>query len=133
MTSSSSNPVRERLIAECANWECEKTDEAVGTLKRCGKCHLVSYCGVDCQKAHWKKIHQFYCSHRFLVEPPKPTGKIPVLFQTADGSVHQMAQKEFKERTTVLYSPKAVCKRETEISEATFPCDLTTGKMWEKF
>jgi hypothetical protein len=36
----------------CAH--CKKVGE-LGTMKRCGRCHLVCYCSVECQKLHWKR------------------------------------------------------------------------------
>ncbi|EJK53195.1 hypothetical protein THAOC_27423, partial [Thalassiosira oceanica] len=37
----------------CAN--CGKRGSDTVTLKKCNACHLVKYCGVDCQKAHRKE------------------------------------------------------------------------------
>jgi len=45
------------LVRKCA-W-CEATHLP---LSCCAKCHLVSYCGRDCQKAHWKHGHRASCS-----------------------------------------------------------------------
>ncbi|KAF7373117.1 hypothetical protein MSAN_00519500 [Mycena sanguinolenta] len=40
-------------------WVCLKTDTDVGrTLRRCGKCHLLSYCSKECQKKHWPEHKQ---------------------------------------------------------------------------
>jgi len=38
---------------------CPAVPETVD-LKRCGRCHLVSYCSRKCQKMHWKK-HKTTC------------------------------------------------------------------------
>jgi len=36
----------------------KKAEEAEsGSLKRCAKCHVGSYCSRECQKAHWK-VHK---------------------------------------------------------------------------
>ncbi|KAF2635075.1 hypothetical protein P280DRAFT_554119 [Massarina eburnea CBS 473.64] len=52
--SSSSTP--EVPIATCA--QCEASPS---TLKQCNKCHSVSYCNKDCQKAHYK-THKKECA-----------------------------------------------------------------------
>lgn len=36
------------------------SDDGLSTLKTCGGCHLVSYCGADHQKEHWK-FHKEIC------------------------------------------------------------------------
>ena len=40
---------------KCAN--CGVTAEECGQrdLKRCAQCHVVSYCGKECQTKHWKQ------------------------------------------------------------------------------
>ncbi|CZT14032.1 uncharacterized protein RCC_00007 [Ramularia collo-cygni] len=38
---------------------CGKIEE--GKMMRCGKCEVVKYCGVDCQKLHWS-AHKLVCS-----------------------------------------------------------------------
>ena len=36
-------------------------------MKRCARCHETCYCGVECQKAHWKAGHKAVC--QLLPEP----------------------------------------------------------------
>uniref|UniRef100_M4BGP8 Ubiquitin carboxyl-terminal hydrolase n=1 Tax=Hyaloperonospora arabidopsidis (strain Emoy2) TaxID=559515 RepID=M4BGP8_HYAAE len=36
---------------------CRKT---TGALKRCGSCHMIWYCGLNCQTSHWK-YHKTLC------------------------------------------------------------------------
>ena len=45
----------------CAN--CGKHGSDTVKLKNCTACHLVKYCGVDCQKAH-RKQHKKACKQR---------------------------------------------------------------------
>ena len=49
----------------CAN--CGKSSDGEGggaaKLKNCAACHLVRYCGIDCQKAH-RKLHKKACKQR---------------------------------------------------------------------
>ena len=30
-------------------------------LKQCGGCQVLLYCGIICQKEHWKKVHRKHC------------------------------------------------------------------------
>jgi ankyrin repeat protein len=43
----------------CSN--CSKKRADCEVLKACGVCHAVSYCGADCQKAHWEE-HKSTCT-----------------------------------------------------------------------
>ena len=45
----------------CAN--CGKHESDAIKLKSCNACHLIKYCGVDCQKAH-RKLHKKACKQR---------------------------------------------------------------------
>jgi len=46
-----------RCIPNC--YFCENVIKA--GLKQCSRCKLATYCGKECQKAHWKKHHKLYC------------------------------------------------------------------------
>ncbi len=35
--------------------------ESSRNLKRCGRCKLAAYCGVDCAKVAWKRGHKQAC------------------------------------------------------------------------
>ncbi|KAK0472166.1 hypothetical protein IW261DRAFT_1665844 [Armillaria novae-zelandiae] len=48
---------RNVVIASDACAACEKRDMK---LQKCGRCKKVSYCGPECQRAHWKK-HKPVC------------------------------------------------------------------------
>ena len=39
----------------------KKNPGAVKDYKRCGNCHLLSYCDKVCQKEHWEKVHKNHC------------------------------------------------------------------------
>ena len=52
------------LSSVCAN--CGKVgggDDDALKLKKCNGCHLVKYCGFDCQKAH-RPVHKTACKER---------------------------------------------------------------------
>ena len=42
------------------NW---KQLEAKKPLQRCTRCHLVTYCGRECQEEHWTKVHSKQCKY----------------------------------------------------------------------
>ena len=46
--------------ASAAATTCDHCGEAKDMLVLCGRCRKVWYCGVDCQKAHWKE-HKLDC------------------------------------------------------------------------
>ena len=33
------------------------------TVRKCSKCHMVSYCGKECQEEHWTKVHKKQCRY----------------------------------------------------------------------
>ena len=32
-------------------------------MRKCTRCHVVSYCGQECQLEHWTKVHQEQCRY----------------------------------------------------------------------
>jgi hypothetical protein len=40
---------------------CKKPREIAGVLRKCSRCKMVRYCGIDCQRAHWP-VHKHVCS-----------------------------------------------------------------------
>jgi hypothetical protein len=51
------------LAIRCESPGCDKASEELEegvTLKKCGKCHDVSYCSKECQKGHWLKHKKLY-------------------------------------------------------------------------
>jgi hypothetical protein len=55
-------------------------------LKLCGRCHLVGYCCIDCQRAHWPE-HKDYCAANALASP----SSVAVAVDKAVGAFLQMA------------------------------------------
>ena len=43
----------------CALFDWEQSDHA--TLRQCGKCKVVQYCGEQCQKENWMMVHKQQC------------------------------------------------------------------------
>jgi hypothetical protein len=78
---STTNKTNEQTIAECAS--CGKTSE---TLKTCTSCKLVKYCGIECQKSHWRR-HKAICKKlaaeiydEKLFNPPQTREDCPICF-----------------------------------------------------
>lgn len=72
----------------CSNTACASRTRGVPRpqLKLCGRCHLVGYCGVDCQRAHWAG-HKDFCKENALASP----SSAPVVIDEAVGAFQQMA------------------------------------------
>lgn len=51
------------LLAEAAKTKRCAVCGAGGNLKKCSRCKAVSYCGADCQRAHWA-VHKRSCRQR---------------------------------------------------------------------
>ncbi|KAK7707763.1 hypothetical protein SLS63_013683 [Diaporthe eres] len=48
-------PETPRTFCELSCYHCGKIEADLGKkLSRCARCKVASYCGQDCQKAHWK-------------------------------------------------------------------------------
>eukprot|EP01083_Nonionella_stella_P070077 187279_1 len=47
--------------SKCSRPECTKTDSKTKKFLQCSACKLVWYCGVECQKKHWKCGHRTLC------------------------------------------------------------------------
>ena len=45
----------------CNNLDCPNKGKPYTNLKKCGACHVRSYCSVECQKAAWKDGHKIEC------------------------------------------------------------------------
>ena len=45
----------------CANPACGRLEGVIGSLRACGGCRSVLYCGVACQKQHWGGGHRAEC------------------------------------------------------------------------
>ncbi|KAK1985055.1 hypothetical protein LZ30DRAFT_402207 [Colletotrichum cereale] len=57
-------PGTPRNYREPSCFHCGKVRADLGkTLKECGRCRGAWYCGLDCQKAHWK-LHKPFCKRR---------------------------------------------------------------------
>lgn len=46
--------VKALVLKKCSRAGCENHESRVAQFKRCGSCHLVFYCGTECQKADWQ-------------------------------------------------------------------------------
>ena len=33
------------------------------TVRKCTRCHVMAYCGKECQEEHWNKVHKNYCKY----------------------------------------------------------------------
>ncbi len=43
-----------------AQMRCSLCSKALDKVQLCGRCRNASYCGVECQRAHWK-VHKLGC------------------------------------------------------------------------
>ena len=53
-------PVIDDFCANCKLYNWDQDKEAV---KRCRRCRVVAYCGMECQQEHWTKVHQKHCRY----------------------------------------------------------------------
>ncbi|TFK17815.1 hypothetical protein FA15DRAFT_675760 [Coprinopsis marcescibilis] len=75
------------ILKTCSRAGCTVRETSVAQFKRCSACHLVSYCGIDCQKLDWKahkkacKDHQTMKTALKSFNLGKPVGKdVPIIF-----------------------------------------------------
>ncbi|KAG6364129.1 hypothetical protein INS49_005727 [Diaporthe citri] len=58
-------PGTPRTFCELSCYHCGKIEADLGkNLSRCARCKFASYCGQDCQKAHWKAHKPSYFDHK---------------------------------------------------------------------
>jgi len=50
------------ILASSATTYCSQCLNLSTDLKRCSKCHLISYCSISCQQKDWI-YHKYECSH----------------------------------------------------------------------
>ena len=75
-----------------------------GEFKRCSSCHLMTYCGLDCQKEHWNAVHKRHC--RFL------SGNKPVANSQHNTSLCIFCvggRRACDDEIADINSPKTVC------------------------
>lgn len=61
------NNLRPKRVKSVSEWfslcqVCLKDDKK---LKKCSGCKLVFYCGIKCQKFHWKYRHRYLCTRKY--------------------------------------------------------------------
>lgn len=60
-------PVPTPVEKRCDNPTCRKYEREVkalgGKFSKCGRCKVVWYCGVDCQRQHWNAGHKTHCGN----------------------------------------------------------------------
>jgi len=109
------------LARKCA-W-CEATHLP---LSCCAKCHLVAYCGRDCQKTHWKHGHKASCSKTniqmtFRVADPKEGSVRTVLGDSSPEniSLHLFLKmtKTVQEQTIVKFAEATRSTRKYKTSD----------------
>lgn len=49
----------DRMLGSCKCSNCNKD----GKMKMCSGCHMVGYCGAECQKAQWA-AHKAFCKRK---------------------------------------------------------------------
>ncbi|KAJ7251866.1 hypothetical protein C8J57DRAFT_1351644 [Mycena rebaudengoi] len=68
---------RNGIVAFCS--ACFKSDEVLGRpLRRCGKCHIVSYCSKECQTKNWPE-HKQTCGEAGIPKLVRTLMSNPVL------------------------------------------------------
>ena len=50
------------FCANCNNYEWKQPSDT-STLKKCANCKYLSYCSLECQSEHWKKVHKYHCKY----------------------------------------------------------------------
>lgn len=59
---------------------CEECFRKVQNLKRCSGCHLLRYCGTECQKKAWK-LHKLECKFLKACHPNVPDSTCRIFFK----------------------------------------------------
>jgi hypothetical protein len=52
---------KENSCTMCANCFKQKPSNTGLTLSTCSRCRAVKYCGGQCQREHWKRVHKHEC------------------------------------------------------------------------
>eukprot|EP01129_Flabellula_baltica_P014030 TRINITY_DN6640_c0_g1_i1.p1 TRINITY_DN6640_c0_g1~~TRINITY_DN6640_c0_g1_i1.p1 ORF type:complete len:439 (-),score=59.87 TRINITY_DN6640_c0_g1_i1:3-1319(-) len=71
--------------------------------KVCSRCKRMFYCGRDCQKAHWKRIHKSECDAIVSVLPNVPTESMLLATRILHGE-HSIRMDEFVNNRDVFGS-----------------------------
>ena len=80
-------------FASAVRAQCNRPGSEV-TLKACGGCGMIAYCGVECQKAAWRE-HKLFCR---LVQETRTAddgdGKRRILFSRSFGGAASMLARQ---------------------------------------
>ncbi|TDL24195.1 hypothetical protein BD410DRAFT_786286 [Rickenella mellea] len=86
------------LYKVCEGPGCKMQEDGGSiSFKRCGKCRLAFYCGVDCQRAHWKG-HKITCCSPSQTERALPSQKVMqehIITPLVDGTDHNTEKLEY--------------------------------------
>ena len=106
-------PSTARERARCGNPSCAKVEEKE-RFNRCSRCMSIAYCGVACQRAHWK-AHKVVCVAH---EPKQKQDKVQLLEAQLDEARDDLAryQRETSKLLGASFSANVVTGTESELS-----------------
>ena len=77
MASSIAPPIH--LANKCANcWAYRWVQPGKSILQQCKQCKVAQYCGIDCQKEHWKSCHKKHCKELVAIKVAWREGDPPI-------------------------------------------------------
>ena len=51
----------DNFCANCKLYDWKQPED--NALRKCARCHVLAYCGKECQEEHWSKVHQKQCKY----------------------------------------------------------------------
>ena len=58
-----STVLKKQISDLCANCYLFNWKQPEKSVRKCTRCHVVAYCGKECQEEHWHKVHKKHCKY----------------------------------------------------------------------
>ena len=132
MASSIAPPIhRANNCANCWAYNWVQPDKSI--LQQCKQCKVAQYCGIDCQKEHWKSCHKKHCKELVAIKVAWREGDPPI--QLASHPVFPAIKMGGDTKENLVLLVMRVIRKMRQIGHPAFLADPAKGSLeqiWKK-
>ena len=132
MASSIAPPIH--LANICANcWVYNWVQPDKSFLQQCKQCKVAQYCGIDCQKEHWKSCHKKHCKELVAIKVAWREGDPPI--QLASHPVFPAIKMGGDTKENLVLLVMRVIRKMRQTGHPAFLADPAKGSLeqiWKK-